>query len=172
MAIFFLLLITTHLIGDFCMQFDWVLRLKHKHVVGIALHVAIHLLVLAVLLDHPQDYLPLFILLGGSHFLIDWIKLHGSEDNKRRDFWLDQLAHFSVIVLLVLFLPAATPAIAVGFLKWLAAVAVFATALALVAIFKPSVFMPFTLPYKKLFLLGQGLGSSALVTLRIASLML
>jgi hypothetical protein len=85
---------------------------------GILLHVAIHLLVASVLIEDTLAHWSLFLVLGVTHFLIDWAKVHHSSRRQTPGFLLDQLAHFLTIVFLALWQPDLTAVLPLPFL-WL-----------------------------------------------------
>jgi hypothetical protein len=67
---------------------------------GITLHVLIHLIVTALLIKAPLTHLPLFIILGITHFLIDWLKLRYPTNHLAAGFVLDQILHLTVLIFL------------------------------------------------------------------------
>src|SRR5690606_27510716 len=71
----FLALWLAHLLADFPLQTNRVFRLKIASNAGLALHVAIHLLMTVLLVQQPARHLSLLLVLGVVHFLIDWTKL-------------------------------------------------------------------------------------------------
>jgi hypothetical protein len=99
MNIFFTLILA-HLIADFPLQTNGIFALKLKSKKGIALHVFIHLIVTGFLIKEPFTHLPLFIILGVTHFLVDWLKLRFPTNRQAAGFLLDQVLHLIVLVFL------------------------------------------------------------------------
>lgn len=100
-------LLIVHLLGDFALQPDsWVTaknknRYKSRY---LYFHVGIHALLLLVLFRFDWQYWPLFAGSISSHFIFDLLKLQlNGKMNSRLLFALDQVAHLSVIALLVYF---------------------------------------------------------------------
>ncbi|MCC6607290.1 MAG: DUF3307 domain-containing protein [Anaerolineae bacterium] len=98
----FLALWLAHLLADFPLQTNRVFRLKIASNAGLALHVAIHLLMTVLLVQQPARHLSLLLVLGVVHFLIDWTKLRLPGDPQWPGFLLDQLAHLVSLGLLAL----------------------------------------------------------------------
>ena len=93
-------LLLSHLVGDFPLQTNQISRLKSQSWVGIALHVAIHIVVTALLIKQPLTVWPMLLLLGVLHFFIDLFKLRVPLKRQSLGFLLDQVAHLLVLVLL------------------------------------------------------------------------
>jgi len=93
-------LLLSHLVGDFPLQTNQIYRLKSQSWVGIALHVAIHIGVTALLIKQPLTVWPMLLLLGVLHFLIDLLKLRAPIKRQWLGFLLDQSAHFIVLIIL------------------------------------------------------------------------
>ena len=93
-----------HSLADFLMQTDEMVRHKTRpHV--LLLHVCIVTAVSWAALGFPLEPL-LLLLIGASHFAIDWLKLrHGS--GSFGPFVIDQAAHLFMIVLGAALFPAA-----------------------------------------------------------------
>lgn len=102
----FAILLFAHLLADFPLQTNWVLRFKQRHWRGILFHALIHGLLTALLLVSPSRAWPLLLLLVALHFAIDWIKLNLPTVSETRGFLLDQLAHVLVLWLCSLAWPA------------------------------------------------------------------
>lgn len=105
----FATLLLGHFIADFPLQTDHIFRLKMRCSLGVLLHVAIHVGIMAVLLQNPLAQWRELLVLGVSHFLIDWLKVHWKTRQEAVSFLLDQVAHALVLALMVL----ANPALAV-----------------------------------------------------------
>ncbi|MBV7338501.1 DUF3307 domain-containing protein [Chloroflexi bacterium TSY] len=71
----FATLLLAHLLADFPLQTNAVARLKMKGGWGLAPHILIHVAVLALLLQDPIRQGTLLLVLGCTHWLIDWIKV-------------------------------------------------------------------------------------------------
>ena len=106
-------LILAHLIGDFILQPNsWVADKERKKSgsIYLYLHVLLHAILTYILLwDRNLWWIALII--GVSHFLIDWTKLQFQNTKTKRNwFFIDQAAHILVIAILsALYFP---------FLKW------------------------------------------------------
>ena len=99
MNIFFTLVLA-HLIADFPLQTNRIFAMKLESNKGIALHVFIHLFVTSLLIKEPYNHLSLFIVLGITHFLIDWLKLRFPTNRQAAGFVLDQILHLIVLIAL------------------------------------------------------------------------
>lgn len=104
----FLALLLAHLLADFPLQTNRIFRLKIKGNLGLVLHVMIHIIMAALLLRQPDQYLDLLFVLGLAHFMTDWIKIRFSGNPQWPGFVLDQLAHLAAIVLIAWLWPGAT----------------------------------------------------------------
>lgn len=114
----FTVLYLAHLIADFPLQTNRIFELKAQGNRGILLHVGIHLLVAAVLIQNSYRYWYIFLLLGIMHFAIDWAKLRLPGRRQAPGFILDQFAHVASILILVGLWPA-VPAVMPLWLMWL-----------------------------------------------------
>jgi hypothetical protein len=101
----FATLLFAHLVADFPLQTNKIYRWKTEGSAGVALHVAIHLLVTAVLLQEPWRYGALFIILGAAHFVIDWAKVRLPAQRQTPGFVLDQMAHVVTVAILAAMYP-------------------------------------------------------------------
>ena len=103
MILLFKLLIA-HIIGDFFLQPQkWVIEKEQKRLKSpkLYLHIAIHFVLLFIILWDASLWLPILIICG-SHFIIDAIKLLiQKKKTKRLLFFIDQLLH--VIVIFIVF---------------------------------------------------------------------
>ena len=104
----FLALLLAHLLADFPLQTNRIFRLKVAGSLGIALHVLIHMMMAAVLIQQPGQHLDLLLVLGAAHFVTDWIKVRFPGDPQWPGFILDQLAHLAAIALLSYWQPRVT----------------------------------------------------------------
>ncbi len=104
----FLALLLAHLLADFPLQTNRIFRLKIKGNLGLVLHVVIHIIMAALLLQQPAQYLNLLLVLGVAHFITDWIKVRFPGDPQWPGFVLDQLAHLAAIALLAWWRPEVT----------------------------------------------------------------
>jgi hypothetical protein len=98
----FLALLLAHLLADFPLQTNRIFRLKIAGNFGLIIHVLIHLMMTALLLQRPGQYLDLLFVLGLAHFVTDWVKVRFPSDPQWPGFVLDQLAHVATIALLSL----------------------------------------------------------------------
>lgn len=101
MAETFLALLTAHLLGDFVIQTDWVLKNKRKKLV-LLLHVTtICIASLAMLRSfHWQIVITVFV----THLFFDLLKTKASKDSTG-PFLIDQIAHISVAAILAVVFP-------------------------------------------------------------------
>ena len=104
MILLFKLLIA-HIIGDFFLQPQkWVTEKEQKKLKSpkLYLHIAIHIILLFVILWDVSLWLPI-VIISGSHFIIDAVKLLiQKKKTKRILFFIDQLLHI-VVILIVYF---------------------------------------------------------------------
>jgi hypothetical protein len=98
----FITLLLAHLIADFPLQTNWIYAMKLKSILGIALHVLIHMLVTALLIREPLSYLPLLVILGVSHFLFDWLKQRYPTNRQVPGFLIDQAFHIATLAVLAI----------------------------------------------------------------------
>lgn len=121
MTLFFIKLVLAHIIGDFVFQpKKWVAhKFLHKHKSKyLYLHILIHAIALLIVLQaNLKAYWLGFILIIVSHYIIDVLKLNLNkiiaiddetikEKNKKRNralFFIDQLAHFLVLIAITFF---------------------------------------------------------------------
>lgn len=98
----FITLLLAHFIGDFLLQpSTWVTDKEQKKWASkyLYFHIAIHALVLIILLQFNFKYAWAILLITGSHYIIDLIKLILKDKiNPRWLFALDQIAHVLMIV--------------------------------------------------------------------------
>lgn len=91
-----------HLIGDFLLQPNkWVQEKEQKkqYSIYLYLHVLIHALTLIILLGFDFSYWLGIVLVVGSHYMIDLIKLKlNTTVNQRFLFFADQLLHAAVFI--------------------------------------------------------------------------
>ncbi|CDF79016.1 conserved hypothetical membrane protein (DUF3307) [Formosa agariphila KMM 3901] len=105
MIVLFIKLLLAHLVGDFLLQpSKWVAD-KEKHKIKskyLYAHIAIHFIALLFVLQFSFKYIWGIVILTVSHFIIDAIKLHlNGVVNSRWLFCLDQLAHLTLIAIVV-----------------------------------------------------------------------
>lgn len=98
-------LLLAHLIADFPLQTNWVFKVKTQSSWGVGVHVAIHLFVTAVLLQHPLRYWPVLLFLGIAHFATDWVKLRLPARTQTPGFILDQVVHWLTLLLIAIVMP-------------------------------------------------------------------
>lgn len=99
----FIKLLLAHFIGDFLFQpTSWVLdkeRKKHRST-KLYLHMGIHALTLALMLQFALEYWLGFIFILSAHYIIDLIKLSlTGKYNASKLFLLDQLAHVLILAI-------------------------------------------------------------------------
>ncbi len=104
--ILFIKLLLVHLLVDFVFQPNaWVeeKQLKKHKSPKLYLHVLLHGL-LSMAMVAELAFWPYAITIASSHFLIDWAKLAFQKDPAQKSwFFIDQLLHMSVLLLVVLF---------------------------------------------------------------------
>lgn len=98
-------LILAHLLGDFLLQpSSWVADKEKKKLgsIYLYLHVLIHMVLVMIVLWNIELWW-IAVIVGITHFIIDGIKLiFQTSKTKRTWFFVDQLLHVAVIVLLSL----------------------------------------------------------------------
>lgn len=114
----FAILYLSHLIADFPLQTNRIYRLKSESNQGILLHVAIHLLVASILLENLWGNWPILLVLGITHFLIDWTKLRYPGYRQTPGFLLDQFAHLLTVVVLAVWRPDLTAVLPLSVMWW------------------------------------------------------
>jgi len=102
----FIPLILAHLLGDFLLQPNsWVADKEQKKGKSkfLYFHVLIHIALVFIFLWNIQLWW-IVLIIGITHFLIDWAKLQFQTPKAKRTwFFVDQLLHIVVIVLLSVF---------------------------------------------------------------------
>ncbi len=102
----FIPLILAHLLGDFILQPNsWVAdkEKKKEKSIFLYLHILVHS-ILAILFLWDLNLWWIALIIGLTHFLIDWTKLHfQNKKTKRSWFFIDQTAHLLVIAALSIF---------------------------------------------------------------------
>lgn len=93
MAETFVILLTAHLLGDFVLQGDWIIQRKKRFRV-LALHAGLVTAASALLLG--SLHAPILLIIFGSHFVIDAIKVRWLPD-RAGTFIADQLMHVGVV---------------------------------------------------------------------------
>ncbi|MFH0886819.1 MAG: DUF3307 domain-containing protein [bacterium] len=108
MFVFYRLLLA-HFIADYPMQWSAFLRWKVKSIWGKAVHSGLHVLVSILLLIPYWNTLGLWtfmLILFLTHFFQDWLKIfifHGKKSDDVFTFLMDQVLHFIVLALVLLF---------------------------------------------------------------------
>jgi hypothetical protein len=102
----FIPLILAHLLGDFILQPNsWVADKEKKR--GSSIYLYIHVLlhtILAFVFLWDRNLWWIALIIGVTHFLIDWAKLNfQTAKTKRTWFFIDQIAHLFVIGLITIF---------------------------------------------------------------------
>lgn len=105
----FIKLFLAHLIGDFLLQPDsWVREKEQKKIRSSRLlfHALIHF-GLMMLLVWDAALLPMILLITALHIAMDILKLYAQNENtRRRWFFIDQVVHVSVLVVVSLLVTA------------------------------------------------------------------
>jgi uncharacterized membrane protein YjjP (DUF1212 family) len=101
--VLFLKLFLAHIIGDFLLQPDGWIKSKEENKYKsphLYLHIFIHILALAILLEFQTNYWIGFSIIISTHLLIDLFKiLLQKNSNKRLFFFIDQVLHISILLL-------------------------------------------------------------------------
>lgn len=98
-AIVFSKLLLAHLLGDFVLQpTSWVAEKESRRwrSLRLYLHMIVHMLISYVLLWDFNTW-PYVLLIGGSHYLIDLLKIYFQKRRPRLWFLLDQVLHILVL---------------------------------------------------------------------------
>lgn len=101
------LLLLTHVIGDYALQTDSIYKLKTSGgFFGLAIHVAIHILITGMLLQlgFLRNWL-LLLLLFFLHFTVDLAKLQVNTRFQFLAYLVDQIVHIGCILLLFWLFP-------------------------------------------------------------------
>ena len=103
----FQILLLSHLLGDFPLQTNRIFLMKLSGYKGLALHVAIHILVAVVLIQQAAQYAAVLAFLGVTHYLIDWLKirLQPAGSPQFKGFVIDQIMHLLVVGLIAMWVP-------------------------------------------------------------------
>lgn len=103
----FAVLLLAHLLGDFPLQTNRVFRMKLASKRGLALHIGIHLIAAAVLIENWWQQWQLLLILGVVHFFTDYVKIRLQKPGHplTPGFIWDQVAHIVAIGLLALWRP-------------------------------------------------------------------
>lgn len=97
----FLTLLLSHLVADFPLQWNALVKMKQNGQVGLIVHSLIHVFVAFMLLQNPTQHWPLLLTLGIVHWLIDWTKVSLPHSNSVLGFLVDQAAHVVSIVFII-----------------------------------------------------------------------
>ena len=101
----FATLMLAHLLADFPLQTNQIFKWKVASSWGVALHVAIHVVVTAVFITDLAQYWPVLAFLAVTHFLTDWLKLRVPTRYQTPGFVLDQLAHWLTLGVIAFAVP-------------------------------------------------------------------
>ena len=99
-------LLLAHLVADFPLQTNGIVKMKTQGNKGLGLHVFVHVVVLILLIRNPYQYWPFILLLATAHFITDWMKVHTHPKSQTPGFLLDQLIHIVTLVILASFIPS------------------------------------------------------------------
>ncbi len=104
----FVKLLLAHILGDFILQSDKLVKSKEKHKLKsphLYIHAAIHgMLTLLFLMHEHKRYWYLAIIIAVSHLIIDALKLYfTTKKNRNALFFIDQLAHIAILAGITLF---------------------------------------------------------------------
>ena len=93
-------LLLAHIVTDFVLQPDWLIKKKRKHKAA-SFHLYAHAFIsglLSLLFTQLWEFWYVAIFIAVTHFLIDWWKLVSKKDNLYY-FILDQLAHLLIVLI-------------------------------------------------------------------------
>lgn len=105
----FVSLALAHLLADFPLQMEWLYQLKLRSRLGLVVHVAFHLLMTLLLLRLRLGDMWLLVVLGGTHYVLDWGKMRTTFRLQAPAFVLDQGLHAIILALLATRWPTLTP---------------------------------------------------------------
>lgn len=97
----FLTLLLSHLVADFPLQSNRIIRMKNSGQAGLIIHSLIHVTVAGLLLNDAWRQWPILVTLGIVHWLIDWTKISFDKGSSVTGFLIDQAAHVISIVLIL-----------------------------------------------------------------------
>lgn len=98
-------LLLAHLVADFPLQTNRIVKMKTQGNKGLGLHVFVHVVVLVLLIRDPLQYWPAILLLAIAHFITDWAKVHVHSNSQTPGFLLDQFIHIITLIVLASFMP-------------------------------------------------------------------
>ncbi len=99
-------LLTAHLLADFPLQTDVIYLMKRRGGWGTLLHAGIHTAMTALLVVQPWRWLPLLLVIGLSHFLVDSLKNRLRFRRESLAFLSDQAAHILILAGISVLVPA------------------------------------------------------------------
>ena len=98
-------LLLAHLVADFPLQTNGIVKMKNKGFKGLGIHVFIHMVVLFLLIKDPFHYWPAIFLLAIAHFITDWAKVHIHSKLQTPGFLADQFIHILTLFILAKLVP-------------------------------------------------------------------
>ena len=104
----FATLLLGSLIADFPLQTNWIARMKSKGVMGLLPHILVYVFVTALLLRNPLQNMSFILLLGITHYAIDWTKTTLWPQCTTAAFIIDQIAHIVTLALFTWLAPMIT----------------------------------------------------------------
>jgi len=98
----FVALALAHLIADFPLQTEWVYQLKLRSRWGLVVHVTLHLAMTMLLLRISGQDALLLLILGVSHYGLDWLKMQHPFRPHAVGFAMDQMLHTLILFMLAM----------------------------------------------------------------------
>ncbi len=98
-------LLLAHILGDFVLQPEKWVENKEKNKIcsrSMYYHIIVHVILLLLIFGFNKEYILGYILIIGSHFAIDVVKVYlRNKNNQQLLFFLDQIAHITMIIIVV-----------------------------------------------------------------------
>lgn len=98
------ILLLAHLVADFPLQSNKIVKMKNQGNKGLGIHVAIHVAVLLLLIKDPFQYWPTILVLAAAHFITDWAKVRQKAKFHTPGFIVDQFIHIMTLIILAQFM--------------------------------------------------------------------
>ncbi|HUF38674.1 MAG TPA: DUF3307 domain-containing protein [Anaerolineales bacterium] len=112
----YLALLIAHILADFPLQAGIIYTWKTSSRLGLGVHVAIHMIVMLLMFESPQEWWPALVALGIVHYLIDWAKLRFPIQPQVLGYIVDQALHAVSLIPIAIVFDQMRPAIPSRFL--------------------------------------------------------
>ncbi len=109
-------LLLAHLVADFPLQTNSIVKMKSRGNKGLGLHVFVHIVVLILLIKDPLRYWPTLLFLAIAHFITDWAKVRVHTKVQTPGFLFDQFIHIITLAFLATMMPDMTSTLPSWFL--------------------------------------------------------